>query len=72
MLPKLSVAGDLSCSSRQTVPDARSCDSKTSVAESGTCVRGIASVLWEDERGDDVDHAQRRQQCIRKATVGTN
>ena len=37
MLPKLSVAGDLSCSSRQTVPDARSCDSKTSVAESGTC-----------------------------------
>jgi len=37
MLPKLSVAGDLSYSSRQTVPDARSCDSETSVAESGTC-----------------------------------
>ena len=37
MLPKLSVAGDLSYSSRLTVPHARSCDSKTSVAESGTC-----------------------------------
>ena len=36
-LPKLSVAGDLSYRSQQTVPDARSCDSEASVAESGTC-----------------------------------
>jgi len=37
MLLKLSVAGDLFYSSRQTVPHTRSCDTKkTSVAESGT------------------------------------
>jgi len=32
MLCKLSVAGDLSYSSRYTVPHTRSCESKTSVA----------------------------------------
>jgi len=37
MLPRLSVAGDLSYSSQWTVPHMRSCGSKTSVAESGTC-----------------------------------
>jgi len=37
MLPKLSVASDLVYSSRQTVPHTRSCDSKSSVAERGTC-----------------------------------
>jgi len=36
MLPKLSVAGDLSYSSRQTVPQARSCDREASVAECGS------------------------------------
>ena len=37
MLPKLSVASNLVYSSRQTVPHTRSCDSKDSVAERGTC-----------------------------------
>jgi len=43
MLPKLSVAGDLSYSSRYTVPHTRSCDSETFVAESGTCA-------WNSQR----------------------
>ena len=39
MLPKLSIAGDLSYSSQQTVPHVQSCNSKDSVVESGTvCV----------------------------------
>jgi len=36
MSPKLSVASDLSESSRQTVPQARSCDSETSATEDGS------------------------------------
>jgi len=44
MLPKLSIAGDLSYSSLVAVPHARSCDCKTSVAESGTCVYSSAAV----------------------------
>jgi len=36
MSPKLSVASDLSESSRQTVPQARFCDSETSVTEGGS------------------------------------
>jgi len=53
MLPKLSVAGDLSYSSRLTIPRARFCDSKTSVAESGTRVHGTASVPYRKMSGDD-------------------
>jgi len=36
MSPKLCVASDLSESSRQTVPQARSCDSEASVTEGGS------------------------------------
>ena len=54
MLPKLSVAGDLSYSSQSTVPHARSCDSKTSVAESGTCVE--QRVFCRKMSGDDDIH----------------
>jgi len=60
MLPKLSVAGDLSYSK---LFHTRGPASAKLLSPRVVRVRGTASVLYEDERGDDVDHGLCLQLC---------